>query len=133
MKIVYSPKYLEHGSESHPECPARAESAYNYLKAKGFSFESPELVLEKDLLVVHRAKLLSQLKMLSRRSASSGDNIFKENTFEIAKLAAGGALKAARLAEREFAFALVRPPGHHAGKDFFGGFCYLNNLAFFFF
>ena len=27
------------------------------------------------------------------------------------------------------AFALVRPPGHHAGRDFFGGYCYLNNAA----
>ncbi|MBS0427720.1 MAG: histone deacetylase family protein [Proteobacteria bacterium] len=28
------------------------------------------------------------------------------------------------------AFALTRPPGHHAGADFFGGYCFLNNAAF---
>jgi acetoin utilization deacetylase AcuC-like enzyme len=27
------------------------------------------------------------------------------------------------------AFALSRPPGHHAGMDFFGGYCFLNNAA----
>jgi acetoin utilization deacetylase AcuC-like enzyme len=27
------------------------------------------------------------------------------------------------------AFALCRPPGHHAGKDFYGGYCFLNNAA----
>jgi len=27
------------------------------------------------------------------------------------------------------AFALVRPPGHHAGSDFMGGYCFLNNAA----
>ncbi len=27
------------------------------------------------------------------------------------------------------AFALCRPPGHHAGKDFLGGYCFLNNVA----
>jgi acetoin utilization deacetylase AcuC-like enzyme len=27
------------------------------------------------------------------------------------------------------AFALTRPPGHHAGHDFFGGYCFLNNAA----
>jgi acetoin utilization deacetylase AcuC-like enzyme len=27
------------------------------------------------------------------------------------------------------AFALCRPPGHHAGGDFLGGYCYLNNAA----
>jgi acetoin utilization deacetylase AcuC-like enzyme len=27
------------------------------------------------------------------------------------------------------AFALCRPPGHHAGKDYLGGYCYFNNAA----
>lgn len=27
------------------------------------------------------------------------------------------------------AFALCRPPGHHSGTDYFGGYCYLNNAA----
>lgn len=27
------------------------------------------------------------------------------------------------------AFALTRPPGHHAGHDFFGGYCFINNAA----
>jgi len=30
---------------------------------------------------------------------------------------------------RQFAYALVRPPGHHAERRAFGGFCYLNNAA----
>jgi acetoin utilization deacetylase AcuC-like enzyme len=32
-------------------------------------------------------------------------------------------------ASRRSAFALTRPPGHHAGADFFGGYCFLNNAA----
>lgn len=31
--------------------------------------------------------------------------------------------------ETRSAFALTRPPGHHAGADFFGGYCFLNNAA----
>ena len=31
--------------------------------------------------------------------------------------------------QREAAFALCRPPGHHAGRDYLGGYCYLNNAA----
>ena len=27
------------------------------------------------------------------------------------------------------AYALCRPPGHHAGRDYYGGYCYLNNAA----
>jgi acetoin utilization deacetylase AcuC-like enzyme len=37
---------------------------------------------------------------------------------------------AARVADgARSAFALSRPPGHHAGADYFGGYCYLNNAA----
>ncbi|MEL6541896.1 MAG: histone deacetylase family protein [Pseudomonadota bacterium] len=31
--------------------------------------------------------------------------------------------------ETQQAFALCRPPGHHSGADYFGGYCYLNNAA----
>lgn len=33
------------------------------------------------------------------------------------------------LTTRQPAYALCRPPGHHAGRDYCGGFCYLNNIA----
>jgi acetoin utilization deacetylase AcuC-like enzyme len=33
------------------------------------------------------------------------------------------------LAGARAAFALCRPPGHHAGADYMGGYCYLNNAA----
>lgn len=42
------------------------------------------------------------------------------------------ALQAARAVasgRERSAFALTRPPGHHAGADFFGGYCFLNNAA----
>ncbi|MFP1768515.1 chorismate mutase family protein [Lonsdalea quercina] len=31
--------------------------------------------------------------------------------------------------QAQYTYALCRPPGHHAGKDFLGGYCYLNNAA----
>jgi len=53
-----------------------------------------------------------------------------EDTLSIARLAAGAGSMAVDLAmENAAAFALVRPPGHHAGTMFGGGFCYLNNIA----
>jgi acetoin utilization deacetylase AcuC-like enzyme len=39
------------------------------------------------------------------------------------------ALAAMTSGEAARAFALCRPPGHHAGADYFGGYCYLNNAA----
>jgi acetoin utilization deacetylase AcuC-like enzyme len=52
-------------------------------------------------------------------------------TFRAATVAANVALTGARLvAEGERGvFALCRPPGHHAGQAFYGGYCFLNNAA----
>ncbi len=54
-----------------------------------------------------------------------------EGTYAAALASAGCAVAAtdAVLQTRGVAFALCRPPGHHAGRDFAGGFCYLNNAA----
>jgi acetoin utilization deacetylase AcuC-like enzyme len=52
-------------------------------------------------------------------------------TWEAARASAASALAAARIvsAGERVAYALCRPPGHHATADQFGGYCYLNNVA----
>jgi len=51
-------------------------------------------------------------------------------TYKLALLAAGGAIKAAKLAVRgEPSFGLIRPPGHHASRNHCWGFCFFNNMA----
>lgn len=59
------------------------------------------------------------------------DTPLYRNAYIAARDAADTALTAADeiLAGRRLAYALCRPPGHHAGKRFFGGFCYFNNAA----
>lgn len=55
-----------------------------------------------------------------------------EGTWAAAKAASDCAVAAARIVasrEEPAAYALCRPPGHHAGRDMAGGFCYLNNAA----
>jgi len=63
--------------------------------------------------------------------ASSGETPITETTCEAARIAADVALTAADLvaAGEPAAFALCRPPGHHAAFDMFGGYCFLNNAA----
>lgn len=53
------------------------------------------------------------------------------HAFEVARRAVDAACTAARclLEGRRLAYALVRPPGHHAERKVFGGFCYMNNTA----
>ncbi|MBV7499980.1 histone deacetylase family protein [Achromobacter sp. ACM05] len=54
-------------------------------------------------------------------------------TWEAATAGAACAIDAARAISQgqgqRAAMALTRPPGHHAGADFFGGYCFLNNAA----
>lgn len=54
-----------------------------------------------------------------------------DGTWEAARCAADCALTAAAIVAsgEQAAFALVRPPGHHAGRAFFGGYCFVNNAA----
>jgi acetoin utilization deacetylase AcuC-like enzyme len=59
------------------------------------------------------------------------DTFTSPETYEVALLAAGAACQASRHAweHREPAWALVRPPGHHAETDRAMGFCLFNNIA----
>ncbi|MEK6972585.1 MAG: hypothetical protein AABW72_00905 [archaeon] len=133
MQIVYSSDFLLHDTGNHPENKERLISILNAIENHGFDpedFKQPMKTSEVDLLLVHAQEHIGKLKYLSEKGVAFGDNIFHENTFNIALEACGAALKAAKLCKRDFAFALARPPGHHAGKNFFEGFCYLNNIAY---
>ena len=60
------------------------------------------------------------------------DTYVSPGTMTAARLAAGAAIEAAVAVSRgevEVAFAVVRPPGHHAAARRAGGFCLLNNVA----
>jgi acetoin utilization deacetylase AcuC-like enzyme len=54
-----------------------------------------------------------------------------EGTYKAALASANCALSAAKsvISDQSSAFALCRPPGHHAGKDYAGGYCFINNSS----
>ncbi len=66
-----------------------------------------------------------------RRAHSQGhiDAIREQGLYDIAALAAGGAIAAAETGMDDPCFALIRPPGHHASASSCWGFCFFNNLA----
>ncbi len=132
MRITYSPLFLRHSQgEGHPESPERLEAILSFLeKSMKIEVVEPSMASEQDLLLVHTKEHLANLEKLSALGRDFPDNAFSKDTYSTARLAAGAGLDAALLSEKGFSFALVRPPGHHAGRNFFGGFCYLNNLAF---
>lgn len=63
--------------------------------------------------------------------AMAGETSISEGTWEAARAAADVALTGALQIKRgaPAAFALCRPPGHHAASDLYGGYCFLNNAA----
>jgi acetoin utilization deacetylase AcuC-like enzyme len=63
--------------------------------------------------------------------AMAGETSISRGTWEAARAAADVALTAASQIKEgaDAAFALCRPPGHHAARDLYGGYCFLNNAA----
>lgn len=127
MKIVFSQKCLGYNFLGHPESPLRVKSTYLYLKERDFSFISPAPASEEDLLLVHTPELIASVKNLD---FTDSDTPRLEGIFEYASISAGAAVTAMKSClEGENTFSLCRPPGHHAGRNFLGGFCYFNNIA----
>lgn len=76
-------------------------------------------------------KSLSIWGQLGQYSFDTSSPIFKE-TWDVAYWTTQVALSAAAVVlagNEQHAYALCRPPGHHATADMWGGFCYLNNVA----
>jgi acetoin utilization deacetylase AcuC-like enzyme len=117
MKIVYHEGYTVRYPTCAVENPARVLAIMNKLRPR-YAVVSPEPASKEDVLRVHEPDHLIRVQLQS------------SVVYEAAFLAAGGAIRAAELAmEGEPAFAVIRPPGHHAGKNRFGGFCFFNNMA----
>jgi acetoin utilization deacetylase AcuC-like enzyme len=128
MKIVFSSKCLGYDSPGHPESSERVRKTYEFLrKSKKFEFVKPEECSRQDLLLVHSEKLIDKIK---HGKFVNFETPPLPDIYNYAKLSVGGAVLAMDLALREGnSFSLMRPPGHHAGKANFEGFCYFNNIA----
>lgn len=122
MEIIFSERCLEYHTVGHPEGPARVRALQEYLARKGYPFVEPAPASDEDLLRVHSP---DHLRRVRERDFHDPDcPPYPEIDF-YARLAAGGAV----LAQERGGFSILRPPGHHAGPSFLGGFCYYNNVA----
>lgn len=129
------------------EVPERVEACLAVLETiEGLEIGETGPASREELLGVHDPILIEGIEQISRglskgevhRPLPFRERIFMDlsapvtaGTFEAACGSAGCALEAARAAKRgdRLAVALCRPPGHHAGRAFCGGYCYFNNAA----
>jgi len=117
VQRVHTPDFLEFMQT--------AWSQWNELGMKGDALPSviPARRMHADRCPTHIDGKLGFYCMAIETAITSG-------TWEAARSAAACAIDAQRMVTTaEPMFALCRPPGHHAGSDLYGGYCFLNNAA----
>lgn len=126
-----------HQTAGHPERPERRGAvAAGVRDAAGEALVEPtaQEIDHASLVEVHDPQYLGSLDEAEGRGGAwlDPDTYLVPGSMRAARLAAGATLQAAVAAQTgdaEVAFAVVRPPGHHAGRARGSGFCLLNNVA----
>ncbi|MGQ4874495.1 MAG: histone deacetylase family protein [Promethearchaeia archaeon] len=120
MKIIFHEKYFNSDYAADPAAaPGRLDKIIEIIRSKPQDYEiiEPKPATEEDILRAHSKEHYKRIKR-------------NPLLYELASLAAGGAILAAEEAYNgNPAFAVIRPPGHHASADSCWGFCYFNNIS----
>lgn len=138
--LLYDPEVLEHQPPpGHPEQPARVQSVVELMQRTGLWETLTHLpatpATRAQMERVHLPAYLDFVEAVVRRGGGrldESDTVASAGTWRAVTAAAGcavGAVEAVMASTVEAAFALVRPPGHHAPSDRAMGFCIINHAA----
>ena len=136
--LLHTSRFADHlPPPGHPERPERAEAmsaVVERFRAAGGRVVEPRSAADEDLRRVHRAEYVRTISATRGRAVMlDADTFTSPDSEEVARLAAGAVLAGVDAVldgpEGSRAFAVVRPPGHHAESDRAMGFCLYNNIA----
>ncbi len=114
MKVIYSHSFYPVYTSDPAAAAGRIEAVMNALP--------PDVELVE-------AEPATEAQIALAHSPEHIESVRSEGLYDIAALAAGGAIQAAHLGLSAPAFGAIRPPGHHASADSCWGFCYFNNMS----
>ncbi len=114
MKVVFHEDFYKVYTSDPAASAGRMESIMESIESK-VEFVEAQPATQKDIEAAHTRTHI--------------ESVQQSGLYDIAALAAGGAVQAASIGLDEPAFGLIRPPGHHASADSSWGFCFFNNMA----
>ncbi len=117
MEILFNRKFLKHNVD------CEAEGAYRL--ADFTDLPDTDADGEAYMQLIHPEAYINKIRNACANHDSMAEVILTPDTWEAAKTAVGLSIMAAE----KNAFAAVRPPGHHAGRQNASGFCFFNNIA----
>jgi acetoin utilization deacetylase AcuC-like enzyme len=136
MKTAYTfVPAREHEYPDHPERPSRLEVLEPQLGSFDAEHIDAKRATHEQVARVHQTKLINAIAEVCKLGPVVIDyapTFVTKTSFEDALLAAGGVIECTRAVwngDAMNAFAIVRPPGHHAEPDRAMGFCIFNNIA----
>jgi acetoin utilization deacetylase AcuC-like enzyme len=135
--LIHTERFAEHQTPpGHPERPERADvldAVASRWRRDGIEVVAPRAATREQLLRVHDADYLRRIsETAGRATALDPDTYTSPDSYEVALLAAGALVDGVERVmgnSHRGAFALVRPPGHHAERNRAMGFCLFNNVA----